>query len=731
MENRTKKEQEYIDIINKAISELVYDKVQVLKAYNYYHGKRDPEQYRHLEFNYGIGTPTSVEFIPMVRKHVDVLVGEYISTELLPRVTCKDEATLSNIFKEKQIAINNAIASELRKYLKDRIYNNISSDGYDKEVENRLEKLKESIENNFISDYEIAGQNIVNWVLQNRKIDFLNQRKTLLIDLLVSGMAYYRVQPSPSKTNIVLKVLNPLNTFVDRNVESIYLKNSSRAVIREYLTKDQILAKYGDLLTKDDLESLETKSGLEANGSFTYVRTLDNSVNNTTQSDGILGGFEVSPLLPYQTSTAKQMRTFPCYEVEWLKTEKEDGSYIVNRYSGVRIGGSIYILHGKDEDAIRSIDDPKSTSLSINGVFYSDRNGDPFSIMLKTADLQDRNDILYFYKDNIIAESGTVGDWIDVGYLPAFLGNTPEERLLKWKAYKKTGMALIDSTQEGMPSMPNTIFGGFDDTVRIQAIQAIDLAIQRNEDACSLITGVFRERLGGIEQRDAVTNVQVGVRQSSYITKQYYQIMNTLTAEMLIDILNVAKKVYKNGLSGTLILGEKLNKVFTALPEQFTLTDFDISIVDTSDIIRDQELIKQFGIELTKNNMVDPDILVDIITSSSLTQMKETVKSSLVKKQNEKNEVEKLIEQLQQLDGALKDSTKQSEQLQKQIEALNEEKLRLENEKLEFEKQIQWYKAKTDSNYKEELVKLQQKRVELEGVQLIDTNKRNDEIKND
>jgi hypothetical protein len=30
--------------------------------------------------------------------------------------------------------------------------------------------------------------------------------------------------------------------------------------------------------------------------------------------------------------------------------------------------------------------------------------------MLKTADLQDRNDILYFYKDNIIAESGTVGD---------------------------------------------------------------------------------------------------------------------------------------------------------------------------------------------------------------------------------------------------------------------------------------------------------------------------------
>ena len=35
-------DQELITIIDKAITDLVYEKVKLIKAYNYYHGKRDP-----------------------------------------------------------------------------------------------------------------------------------------------------------------------------------------------------------------------------------------------------------------------------------------------------------------------------------------------------------------------------------------------------------------------------------------------------------------------------------------------------------------------------------------------------------------------------------------------------------------------------------------------------------------------------------------------------------------
>ena len=390
MEKWNKKQTEIIENIDRAINDLVYEKTQLIKAYNYYHGKRDPEQFRHLEENYGIGTATSVEFVPLVRKHVDVLIGEYLGVPLLPRISCKDKETLSNIYREKQLKIHSEVVTGLKKMLQNTILTTVyGQETKDPITEKQLLETKASLESNFISDYEIAAQNIVDWIAQSQDIDFKEKRKVLLTDLLISGTCYYKTLKSASETSMKLQVLNPLNTFIDRNPASSYLKKSMRAVHREYMTKDQILAKYGHLILKEDLDVLDTLEDFSIDGSSTtYLRSYDSVVGNTI-SDGILGGFEVTPLLPYERNTNKYFKMYPVYEVEWLKTEKEGKEYIVNRYEGVRIGGQIYIPLGKSEEVFRSITEPNECNLSINGIFYSDRNGDPISLMLATANLQD------------------------------------------------------------------------------------------------------------------------------------------------------------------------------------------------------------------------------------------------------------------------------------------------------------------------------------------------------
>ena len=55
-------------------------------------------------------------------------------------------------------------------------------------------------------------------------------------------------------------------------------------------------------------------------------------------------------------------------------------------------------------------------------------------------------DILNFYRDNLIANSGTVGDFVDVSMLPSFLGHDTAEKLQKYIAYKKSGIAPIDTS---------------------------------------------------------------------------------------------------------------------------------------------------------------------------------------------------------------------------------------------------------------------------------------------
>ena len=276
----------------------------------------------------------------------------------------------------------------------------------------------------------------------------------------------------------------------------------------------------------------------------------------------------------------------------------------------------------------------------------------------------------------------------------------------------------------------NTTFGGFDDTIKKQTIEAIEIAIQRVEETCSTITGVFREKLGGVEQRDAVTNVQLGVKQSTYITKQYYQVMDLLTREMLLDILNLTKVVFKNGFTGTLILGEKLNKIFTALPEHYTMTDHDIHIADSAEIIREQELIKQLVIEFIKAKEVDPTIIMEALTATGLTKMKADVNKALDKRRAEANEAGQLQQKVEELDGQLKQAVKEAEKLQKEVERLNQEKLNFEREKLQFQKEIEWYKARSNDAFNKDKVDLDKKRVQLEALQLFDNNPNNDEIRN-
>lgn len=227
------KEKEAVEKIDAAITELVYDKFDLQKAYNYYNGKRDARQYQYLEENFGIGSPTSVKFTPLIRKHVDAIVGEYLDSAIVPKITCKDKATISNINVEKETLIQ----TKSFQFLKDKIAESIEKinagkEGEDPYIQEKLQALQDEISDGFISSYEMAAQNIIEYILQSRETDFVNKRKELLLDLLIGGNSFFQVKPSQGGTNVDIEILNPLNTFIDKNPNSQYVRSGYRSVIR-------------------------------------------------------------------------------------------------------------------------------------------------------------------------------------------------------------------------------------------------------------------------------------------------------------------------------------------------------------------------------------------------------------------------------------------------------------------------------------------------------------------
>ena len=206
--------------------------------------------------------------------------------------------------------------------------------------------------------------------------------------------------------------------------------------------------------------------------------------------------------------------------------------------------------------------------------------------------------------------------------------------------------------------------------------------------------------------------------------------MDLVTREILLDLLDMCKIVFKDGIIGTIILGDRLNKVFTALPEYYTMTDFDIHITDTSEMIKDSELLKQLSFEFSKNNNIDPEIVIDIITSKSLTKMKSDVTNAIRKKREESIEAMQMQQQLEAASKEVQRAQEEIRKLQSQVQQLNQEKLNIEKERLNKETEVAWYKARTDRDLKERELKVKENQVKAEVLQLYDSNSNNNEIKN-
>lgn len=718
------KQDKLIEEADKIIGELVYDKQDLRKAYNYYLGVMDKDQYAYIEDVYGLGNASALEFIPLVKRHIDVLIGEHIDNKFDPKVTCKDYKTLENIRKMKQDKVSSEEMNLLKRKLSDNIHAALFRSGSPSPYnDEEMKQLIDSVNSSFISEYEVSAQYLIEYIKQSREVFLEYKRQELMRDYLITGQCYYQVAYDREGYLPTIEVHSPLNVFFKRNFASPYVRHSQKAVIRRYMSPQQVIAKYGRYLSDEEIEELEDILYAEDNRSGVYyIRT---------ESHGLMDNLGVIPSdsMDDENYDTVSGDVIEVYEVQWLvnkrKTIKGKRDFVVERVKVIKLGKDIHIVLDEEDKVIRSMTNPTQCTLDLNGIYHIDKNGKPYSLVFATMKLQDKYNLLHFYRDNLIATSGTKGQYLDVSMLPDFLGDEPAEKIIKWIQYKKAaGLALLNTAQEGFTNL-NTIYNGFDDTVGGQAIQAIQLAIDQTEYICSALTGVYRERLNQISQRDAVTNVQVGIKQSAIITRQYHAVMDDIISQLLLDSIDMCKITLKDGYLGSVLLNGAF-KVFEIKPEYFTTTDYDIHIESSGDIAQQLTKIEMMSMELIKGGATDVDLIVDIIGAKSLTDVKQKVVAAIEKKKQENNQLGQLQQQVGQYDQAVKQYENEISKLQQQIEQLNKEDKQLKRYELDKKFDIENKKIAQ----KDRELEIKDKQVQAEVVQLYDENSNNNEIRN-
>lgn len=184
-------------------------------------------------------------------------------------------------------------------------------------------------------------------------------------------------------------------------------------------------------------------------------------------------------------------------------------------------------------------------------------------------------------------------------------------------------------------------------------------------------------------------------------------------------------------MTGTIVLGNA-SKIFTALPEYYTITDFDVHIEDSARSYQNVQALAAVSGELIKGGAADLQDVTNIVTANSMTELRRYIDRSIAKKKQENDVVMQLQQQIQQYDQSTKALQNENAQLQQQLQQLqqqlntnNQYKLQLESEKISIEKE----KVRNDKDYNDKSIEVKKQQVQAQVAEIFDGNPYNDKIK--
>ncbi|MCK5788259.1 MAG: hypothetical protein KAH32_04645 [Chlamydiia bacterium] len=730
------------------IGKLVINKEHIPLCRKYYSGVRDTAEYEYLNDNYGIGNAIDIQFTPIIKPRIDALVGLFLSESFSYRVSVTDDITIDLEEEEKKEYILNDIEKELKKFAKETeeyyTKNGVQGKG-DKAppllnfAEKKGAQLAKALEEDFISIYAEAAQHLILYFEQSNDLDFRRKTAELLYDLLITGEMFWRIYTEREGDDPILDVVKPENIFFNKNKSDLYLDTADAVVHREYMTRHQVIQKYGHLMTEDEFKKISGRWGGYGNNRNMYDPELLHELSQDNADE----------FSNYRQFTGDPLDVIEVFHAEWLASNRYDKSpsqdynpvenkkelksqgWIESRYEMTRILGNIYVGGGKSKNVVRKQGNPYKANLSYDGISYNLRQGAPYSMVYSLKDVQDMYDITQFHRNNLIANSGVAGTRVNVAGIPKILGGKFMDRLMKWTALRKQGYELVDPTEEGAQLFNH--YGEFQGGIDGNAMNGINAILQTFEHQVVLTTGVTDQMLGQIEQREAVENVKAGIRQVSLITLNLFDLLDGGRRRMLTKLIDQAKTSYKKGKKGTYRVGSK-SIAFNIDKNNFSYTDYNIQVTNSSkDYIKIQKLGGAVN-ELIGANIIKPEVAIDLILTNTVFEAKKIIAQGFVGDEQKDQQMQQMQQQLQDYEKQIKDAGEKLSKASQDSDKYSAQQVELEKQKFEFDKEMKRKelelsekKLNTEKVFKDSEAKARREIVQLEREQLhmsTDANKR-------
>ena len=672
----------YINLSKFGVSE----RRSYLKSlYDYYNGVIDEQDYRYVLKPYGKSRknfPSKLRNYPIIKPIIDLLLGEKAKRPLNYTVTVRNADAISMKESEKNKRMLGVVSSMFMQQMQQ----GGSPQQQQEQAPQPPEEIAKEFERSYVDRRAIKGQAAINYIMQDQEMYDKFQKG--FFHYLVTGEVYSH--KGVVRNEPFYNILNPLDIDYDKDPDLEFVEDGDWAMVRKYAHASTVIDIFGEYLTDEQILELENPQQASADSYLLYRSEATGSDENMYRNRLVecitvyWKGRKRIGFLSYMNPQTGQMEEDTVEEGFRLPREmKEMGAKIryewVNEvWEGTRIDGRFFININPLSNQRTSLDNPSRCKLPVNGRKYSDVNSDNISLVSLGIPFQLNYNIFKYRMELAIARSKDIIAQFDINMIPK-----------KWDMDKfmyfveGTGIAWVDYNKEGIQLSPQhqSVLDMSIKTIAqyLQLLESIQLEWEK-------ISGVNRQRQGGIGPYEGKAASQQAIVQSSHITEDLFRKFSRFEQRELQGLLDYSKEAWIKGKKGMFVMPDNTVEMLDIDSLQHMESEYGVFVSDAG---RDQDKLEQAKAlsQSMIQNGTPASVVLDLFDTDNFTGIKEKIR--------EAEAAQKELQQAQQAAQQQQQQMQQQMQQQKlQADAIEKDKDR----QVEIEKALINAEAKDQTN---------------------------------
>jgi len=596
------------------------------KLYRYYSGNISDADYSYVTDPYKFQTkrnyPAKLRNYNIIKPVVDLLLGEKAKRPRNISIISVNPDAVGIMKQEKQAFVKTR--------LQDHFVHSMQTSGLDaglqvNPVDNLQDEAKQ-FELSYTDKRAVKGQNIYSYLNWQHQLSDLYQEA--FKDWLVAGKTI--TYKEPLHGDVDYTEVEPSEFDHDRNPSLRFIEDGAWAVRRVKMSVAQIIDRWHDLLTEDQIDMLEHPSSYDGEVGFRFdvnnneleISTTDNdqfhyvyhTVWKTLTKIGILTYMD-------EMGQVQQMEVSEDYQLS-----EEDGDidieYIwVNEvWHGFRIGRDIFLKLRDDKPAEAfpiqrgSLNNPSDCKLPYNG------RAQLVSPVELGIPYQELYNIFHYRLELSIAKNKDKIALFDINQIPKKKGWDEERFMFMAEA---AGFAFIDPTAENAQG-EKTGFNNYQvlDMSLGQYIQAQFQLLNSVQDEFESALGISRQRKGNIMASDGRGTTERAVFQSSVMSEEMFRQFEEFERMEAQGLVDTGKIAYKDGKKATYLDEEGNVSYLEVDPEDVRNMELGVAASNSAMDYENIQTMKQLSLEFVQGGMQASSI-AELLESKSMAKIKQ------------------------------------------------------------------------------------------------------------